>query len=516
MSEDRRQRSDVRFFCFLLCAFCFLTTAFYPLFSFAQEEIIPVIKFKDADIKVVLQSIAQKAVKDGRKVNIVISPKVEGLVTVDLESVNWQTALKGVLNAYGYSYRWAGENIILVATIDEIKEREVQDKERQEIEVPKIKIFKLKYIDANDAKKTITPLLSPVGKVSVLEATGQAGWEFGDDFAKRKRAEQGQISRTKSLIVSDVSKSLEEIEKLLVEVDIMPKQVLIKVKIMEVDKDVLDDIGFEWGTGKGGAGGVSFDQLDVNGKNTKNLGGRMWTGVDPSVLTDGGLNTAKEGLKIDFKSITGSQFEVIMHALEKDKRAITLSAPSILTLNNQEASILVGSKFPIVKTQVSEQSNQIIGGSLEKYQDIGIQLNVVPQICGEEENYVNMILHPVVSTKTGTVDIKTTADPPTILAQYPMLEVREAQTQAVVKDGETIVLGGLLKDAKSKEYRGIPVLDKLPFFGSLFRREGDNRSKIDLLIFITAHVIRQGEVLPQEAINITPVTSKFKRKQNVY
>lgn len=481
------------------------------LVSFSQEELIPVVKFKDADIKVVLQSIAQKATKEGRKVNIVISPKVEGLVSVNLESVDWQTALKGVLDAYGYGYKWIGDNIILVATLEEIKEKDIQEKERQEIEVPKIKVFKLKYLDANDAKKAIQSLLSPVGKVSVLEATGQAGWEFGDDIAKRKRTQEGQISRTKVLVVSDISKNLEEIEKLLKEIDTMPKQIMIKARIMEVNKDLLRDIGFDLGTGSSGASSstYAFDQLNLNAKNSKTLGGHSIESVTPSVFTPKatGLTADNTGLKIDFKKLTGAEFEVVMHALEEDVRANTLSAPTILTLNNQEASIMVGTKFPIIKTQVSEQSSQIIGGSLEKYQDIGIQLNVVPQACGDDDEYINMIVHPVVSSQNGTTKIQSGT---TILAEYPIILTREAQTQLVIKDGETIVMGGLLKDVRSKAKTGVPLLKDLPFVGQFFRRDTYDLEKIDLLIFITVHIVKPNEIIPQSASELAPTVARNK------
>ncbi len=494
-----------RFICFSLL-FLFIASL-----SLAQEESIPMIRFKDADIKVVLQSIAQKAVKDGKKVNIVISPQVEGLVSVNLENIDWQSALRAVLDAYGYSYKWIGDNIILVATGDEIKTKDIQEKERQEVEVPTIKIFKLKYLDANDAKKAIQSLLSPAGRVSVLEATGQAGWEFGDDVTKRKRAQEGQVSRTKILVISDITKNLDAIEKLLKELDVMPKQVMIRAKIMEVDRNLLRDIGFSWGTGPAGASSstFAFDQQNLNSKGTMTLGGHGLSDQTPSIFTplSSGINATNTGLKVDFQHLTGAQFEVIMHALEENVKTNTLSAPTILTLNNQEASILVGTKFPIITTQVSEQSSQIIGGSLQKYQDIGIQLNVVPQICGDHDDFINMIIHPVVSSQNGTTKIQQGT---TVLAEYPIILTREAQTQVMIKDGETIVMGGLLKDVRSKERQGIPVLKDLPLIGWAFGRDTYDLEKIDLLIFLTVHVLKPGEIVPQEAVNSQALISKFK------
>jgi type IV pilus assembly protein PilQ len=493
--------------CPLSSVLCLLSSVY------AQEEAIPIVKFKDADIKVVLQSIAQKAVKAGKKVNIVISPKVEGLVSVDLENVDWQTALKGVLNAYGYGYKWVGDNIILVATYDEIKEKDVQDKERQEIEVPRIKVFKLTYIDANDAKAAIQSLLSPLGRATVLESTGQAGWEFGEDLTKRKRSKEGQVSRTKVLVVSDVSKNLEEIEKLIKEIDLAPKQILIKARIMEVDRTLLRDFGFDWGTGTNGGTATTFGNsnfLNLGPKNTKTLAGHSVYTTSPTIYPTGSPTPAKDGFKADFRILSGAKLEVIMHALEDDMRANTLSAPNILTLNNQEASILVGQKYPIIKTEVSTQTGQITGGSLDKYQDIGIQLNVVPQICGDSDEFINMIIHPIVSTHNGDVSIiATTTSTP--IVTYPILDTREAETQIVIQDGDTIVMGGLLKDIKKKEKIGIPFLGSLPLLGALFRRDVYYVDKVDLLIFITAYIIKPGEVLPQEKMNTSSVVSKFEK-----
>lgn len=492
----------------------FLIFFFVHFSIFSQEEAIPVIKFKDADIKIVLQSIAEKAYKEDKKVNIVISPKVEGLVSVSIENVDWESALKVILETHGYGYKWIEDNVILVASLEEIKEREKLEKERQEVEVPRVKVFKLKYLDANDAKRMVEPILSPIGKASVLETTGQAGWEFGTDVKKRSRVREGRVSRTKVLLISDVSQKLKEVERLLKEIDIMPKQILIKTKIMEVNRDLLKDIGFDWGTGSTGASGSTFGYIDLSSKGgsaIKQIGGHMLgdqitpSGFAPKTT---GITTANSGFRLSFRKLTGSEFEVILHTLEEDAKTNTLSAPTILTLNNQEASILVGQKYPIVKTEISTESNQIIGGSLEYYQDIGIQLNVIPQICGENDEYINMIIHPAVTSRLQDVTI--TDQSGNVLVSYPWLTSREAETQVIIKDGETVVIGGLLKDVKTKQEIGVPFLSKIPILGWLFKRHTYDTEKIDLLIFITAKIIKPGEIVPQEVLDISRVTSKFK------
>jgi type II secretory pathway component GspD/PulD (secretin) len=121
-----------------------------------------------------------------------------------------------------------------------------------------------------------------------------------------------------------------------------------------------------------------------------------------------------------------------------------------------------------------------------------------------------MIIHPIVSSKSGDLSVKATSSD-TPIVSYPILETREAETQIVIQDGDTIVMGGLLKDVKKKEKIGIPILSNLPLIGAAFKRDIYYIDKIDLLIFITAHIIKPGDVVSQEKIDTTSVTSKFKK-----
>lgn len=474
-------------------------------YAYSENEFIPAIKFKDADIKVVIRSISQKAVKDNNKINIIVSPEVQGLVTIDLENVSWLNALEAVLRPYDYGYEWVGENIILVDLLEKIREREAQAKERQEVELPKTRVFKLKYIDASDAQKAIEPLLSPVGRVSTLEITGQAGWEFGTDVTKRSRSKEGKVSRTKTLVVSDTSKRLAEIEALLAEIDIMPKQILIKARIMEVNRDLAKDIGLDWGTGSTGATSGNLEFVSAKKKGGADIAEMGFRGVAPSAAGFDPKTAAltQDAFKFAYRKLTGTEFELVLHALEENANANILSSPVIVTLDNQEASILVGEKYPIVKTEVSEESSQIIGGSLEEYKDIGIQLNVVPQISGEKDEFINMIIHPAVTSYTETVKVKRvdTGGVETTLVEYPIISSREAETQILIKDGETIAIGGLLKDVKVEYEIGIPFLSKIPVLGWLFKRTTKDTEKVDLVIFITASIVNPDDAITGEMID---------------
>ena len=489
----------------------------YSLWSFPcfarDENLISAIKFKDADIKVVIQAIAQKATREGEKVNIVISPSVEGLVSVNLENVDWLSTLEAVLRPYDYSYEWIGESILLVDTTEKISEREVLAKEREGVEPARIRVFKLKYLDANDARKAIEPMLSPIGRISVLELTGQAGWEFGVDVTKRSRSKEGKISRTKTLIISDIAKKLDEIDAFLEKIDIMPKQIMIKARIMEIDRDFLSDIGFSWGTGATGATATTAQFITAKKKDGVDIAQLAARGIAPeaSIFASKASGLDATDFQFLYKKLTGSAFEVVLHALEENVNVKTLSAPNILTLDGQEASMLIGEKFPIVKTEVSTETSQITGGSLDYYEDIGIQLNVVPQISGEDDNFINMIIHPAVTSSTETIKIVNAAE--TTLVEYPKIISREIETQIMLKDGETIAIGGLYKDITAKAEIGIPVLRKLPFIGWLFRRTTDDVERIDLVIFITAKIVKPGELLPLEIKDFEKFISKFEKSK---
>jgi len=288
---------------------------------------------------------------------------------------------------------------------------------------------------------------------------------------------------------------------------------------MEVNRDKLKDLGVDYGTGTTGAStgngvtGLISNSQDVKSKNNvlqSSIGATMLSSMTlPSSFTaksgaiggtSGSYNT---GLNLLYRKLTGTQFEVLVHALEEDVQANTLSAPRIVTLDNQEASMLVGYHTPILSSSVSagtstEGATQT--QTLDYYQEIGIRLNVVPQVS--EDGYINMIIHPSVTSSSSSVTATNVAGTGSNAVQssiaYPIINVREAQTQILMRDGETIVIGGLLSDVRSKSVISVPFLGKIPFLGALFRRETFDTEKVDLLIFITGHVIGEDEFTEEE------------------
>ena len=527
-------KKSLMIFIFIYCAFCnlaFAETATQA--SVSEQKVVEIsdqdvvvglesenvtLDFKEADISNVLKIISYKS-----GVNIVTTPDVIGNVSVRLVDVPWEIALDVILKTYGFGYQKQG-NVILVTKIENVAKIASEEPLQTEIIV-------LKFLDAQDAQKIIIPLLSPRGRTSVLYMRGQKGWQFGTfqigkdakgsssalvretaetkaetvSYEKNasgetimKKAEFDPSVKSKMLIITDTASTLDKIRTVILpKIDIKPKQVLVETRFIEVNEEKLKDLGVDWGLGSS-SNAESAAVATQTISNGKALGGHILGTTSGAVLSPSASNPYTAGGEFVFKKLTGTEFEAVIHALENDSNTNTLSAPSILTLDNQEASMLVGYHTPILKSTVTagtDTTGATVTQTLDYYQEIGIRLNVVPQIS--EEGYINMIVHPSITSSTEHVDATSTADGEVTTTNYPIIDVREAQTQVLLSDGETIVIGGLLKDVITKERTGIPWLCDLPWLGKLFGRDKDNLEKVDLLIFISARIIKDGDYSPE-------------------
>ena len=480
-----------------------------------QEQRIS-LDFRQAQIQTVLEALARKA-----GINIVTTAEVTGQVTIHLEDVSWERALETIVHTAGLASE-KKDNVILVTTLEQLKARREAIQALTQIEPVITKVIQLKFLDATDVKAFFEPQLSPQGRISVLEVTGQKGWNFGSIKAggsssdeERNRREREKM-RSRSIVITDTPTIIDRLERILARLDVLPQQILIEARVMEVNRNLLRDLGVELGTGAGStslstsSGFVSstssrtFNQQSLDKRSGEDdlasFGGSVLNQfLTPSIFGPkiSGLNAANTGLNFVLRKLRGTQLEMLIRALEEDVRTNTLSAPRVLTLSGQEARILIGEKFPILNTQISGTTTTTTTTTLDYYQDIGIELFVVPQVSGDR--HVDMIIHPVVSARTGTVGTN----------QYPILDVREAETQIVMENGETIVIGGLLKDVKSKSRVGLPFLGSLPFVGPLFSRSTNDVEKIDLLIFITARVVQPGALSEDEVTELRRQYEEF-------
>jgi len=402
--------------------------------AFAAQGDLMSLKFKDAEISTVLNAIQKKAGQEGQKINIVTTPEVFGLVTVDLENVDWKTALKVILKSYDLGYLQDG-SIITVSTLEKIHaDQKKEDDALFATGGMKIEAFKLKHVEAADVAKMIQPFLTKEGKVSVLDAVNKQGWGFsastsgmittpdsnsGSSYGNQPTTPQNtsKMTRTKILAVSDTPTVVRQVAKLIAEMDLAPKQVLIRAIILEVNHNKVFDLGVDFGTPSDTPGSASIFSKDFN------LGTASRFPIVPNAFTpaEPTMTPGNSGFEFNFAKVNGTKFEVVLHALQEDEDTNTLSTPTILTMDGREATILVGQQFPIIETTSSTMDSNTVGGSLSYYQNIGIQLRVVPQIVGDNDDMVNLLVHPTVSNQNGTVDVSGTVADSTI-ASYPIID----------------------------------------------------------------------------------------------
>jgi general secretion pathway protein D len=264
--------------------------------------------------------------------------------------------------------------------------------------------------------------------------------------------------QTDSLIIITDEVTNEQIGRVIETLDKPIPQVLIKVLFLEVTYSNGLDLGVE--------GSFSY-------------------GSDPtkdSILTDFGVDNAVRG---GFYRILDSDFTATLRALATAGKLEVLSRPSVLARNNETATITIGQEVPFIRNSRVTDNGQTI--NTVEYEDIGIILEVTPHIT--PDRMVEMEVYPEISTLTGdTVPISDTVDA-TVIAK------RSAETRVAVADGKTVVIGGLMEDNETEAVQKIPILGDIPVLGFFFRRTISNKSKTELLIFLTPHVVLDGEEL---------------------
>jgi type IV pilus assembly protein PilQ len=254
--------------------------------------------------------------------------------------------------------------------------------------------------------------------------------------------------RTNSLLITDIADRIASAEKLAMELDSVTPQVEIVAKMVDIDANVSRNLGIVWGAQDMDIGKQNVDE-NVN--------------VNAPVLDPAG--TLRIGAIRDYATLNAT-----LSALETQNKANIISNPRITTVNNREASILVGKEIPLIV-----QDNA--GNPITQLKKIGITLKVTPHI--NSENEITLDLHPEVSdlssqaTVQGGVVINTT----------------EADTRVMVRNGQTAVIGGLIRENITSDKRGVPVLQSIPLLGFLFRSSGETKSKRELLIFITPRIV---------------------------
>ncbi len=276
-------------------------------------------------------------------------------------------------------------------------------------------------------------------------------------------------TETNSLLILTSSKNYEKIKPIIDDLDKPVGQVLIKCLFAEITYS--DNVDF----------GTEFSMLNLR--------------------SDGGSTTTStifgEPLQGLFVNNISGDLDITLHALQEAGKLNILSRPYILTSNNQAATITVGSQVPFA---TGETTSNVGTQTTTEYRDIGIILEVTPSI--NPEGLVNMTVRPEISSLSGeSVQISEKLD-------LPVFTTRSSETKVAVRDGQTIVIGGLIQDELRDTIRKVPLLGDVPILGHLFKRTEKGKSKTELLIFLTPHVA-------QDALALTPISDAVRARSNL-
>jgi type IV pilus assembly protein PilQ len=440
------------------------------------------IHVQGADLRGVLQLLSTQ----GRK-NIIATKEVTGSVTADLYDVTFREALEAVLRASGYVYEEKG-SFVYVYTPKQLEDFQKTDKTQS------VRMFRLSYITAADAKTLITPALSPDGNISLTPpATGGVA-------PSTVEAGGQSYSSDDVIIVRDYEKNIKSIEKLITDLDVKPDQVMIDTTLLRatlteenslgIDLDVLGGINFgtltsptSTGSSSGGSGGSGGTTAtlgsDLGGTSLATATG---TGMTTGILQGNLLNspavkvsTGGGGLALGFVSDNVALF---IHALETVTDVTVMANPKLLVLNRQRGEVLVGNRDGYLTTTVTETvSTQAV-----QFLETGTKLIVRPFIA--RDGFIRMEIHPEDSSGS----VKLVAGSTSVL---PSETTTEVTSNVLVRDGRTIVIGGLFREVTTSTRSQVPILGNVPCLGVLFRNTDDNTVREEVIALITPHIVKQ-------------------------
>jgi len=383
------------------------------------------VNFYQADIRAVLNAIAEQT-----GINIIYGPDVQGTITLKLKNVAFDDALRLILKLSGLVVEKEAENIIRVLTPETLK------KERSK-GVQFTRVLPLKYTDAEDIK----------ARLSSIKIEGISANITSDPL-------------TNTIILTTTPDGLEKYQELIKIFDVKPRQVLIEASVVEVDYYEGLDLGITW----------KYENFDVYDKNTNNsLQGTVEAFTGPGQTV--GSIAAPAGYFSIGGILNANQFTMVMNMLKKKNKTKTLSRPKVIAMNGEEAKILSGEKVPYTQTTVTTTGST----QSTSFTDVGIKLTVKPIIHSNE--YVTMDVHPEVSSIRE------------MRAEGPWIITREAETKVLAKNGEVIVIGGLIKEEDIKAAEQLPILGDLPILGYLFKHQQDTNDRVELLVFLKPIII---------------------------
>ena len=445
---------------------------------------------RNTDVNVILRALARSVGQ-----NIMMNEGVTGVTNINVKDTPWDQVFKAILATRGLTYTWEGD-IIRVMTIQDMKheldidkvekDRFAQKIEREELEPLRTRIFVINYADAVKMSENLQKLLGDAVKDPTAKEPSVGAVLAGG------RQSVMVDEHNNALIVNAGREDLENISKLVMELDRPTPQIRIEANIVETTRETARELGVQWGGLYHGTGGdsnywitpgISQSTTGTTGTTTTTstggiLGNTVDTAVSPTLdnmavnfPSDLVTETGK-GLTLGFASqkLGGYLLNAQLSALQQEGKLHILSSPSITTQDNQTAFTENGEKVPFAT--INEDGDREVS-----FEDAVLRLEITPHVIDGKNLKMKILV------KKDEVDLSRTVE------GNPFIIKKQTETTLIVRDGETVVISGLSKERGSETQSGVPLLKDIPILGRLFRTDGSSGSMEDVLVFITPHIL---------------------------
>jgi len=416
------------------------------------------LNFQDIEVRSVLQLLA-----DFTSLNLVVSDSVTGNLTLRLKNVPWDQAMDIILKTKGLAQRKSG-NVILVAPTDEIAAREKLElealKQVEELEALRTEFIRVNYAKADEIAKLLNlkdnEILSPRGSVSVDE-------------------------RTNTILVKDTNDSLLNVRRLLSELDIPIRQVLIESRIVIASDDFSKELGVRFGITNDDQGATNNGNTSIGTSGTINGTTQLFNNATVEANNRLNVNLPVQNPAGTFalalaKLPLGTLLEMELSAAQVEGRGEVVSSPRVITSNSHKAKIEQGVEIPFL---------ELNGGvATVSFRKAVLKLEATPQITPDDRIILDLAVHK--DSQGETVSFGTLS--------APTINTRNIETQVLVDNGQTVVLGGIHETTQSTQTTRVPFFSDLPLVGALFRSTAKVDDRSELLIFITPKILTNGNI----------------------
>ena len=437
------------------------------------------------DIHQVLEAVTEQT-----GYNFVIPESVSLRVQVSLRDVTLKEALDGLLVLNGLNYLIQGKTVLVypAANAEAMKPLTQGGPLR-------VRVFELRYVSVRSIKETVEGLLTPRGKIRSISNPSAQSWERQDTFlySPAERAappkpatKDADDDRAHRFMVIDEAEQLDLISEVVAQIDVPKRQVYISAVIFELGLAEEEEIGLRWHL----SATITPSSLPWNfpfGHSTLGPFSPRVSPSDPLAPTGPGMFPDNPASDFLFGRIDLSSSNLVIDLRRLGSTFNVISNPRLMVADQEEAVILVGEKYPLLRSTITDQGT--VTETFDRYEPIGVQLRVVPHIL--ENGEVSLLIEPQVTalgqTVTGTTGLS-----------YPRIATRRVESKLSVADGKSIVIAGLVSEQDRKSTQTVPLLSEIPILGRLFRYHATTNEKVDLVVIVTPYVDR---VPDQEALD---------------